>query len=100
MFLFDKIAAQEYEYAFDWYDKRSKDAADSFASAVQNIIDLICEHPKRYRNTHKNFREVSLKKYPFSVVYYVDTDKGVIDIISIYHHKKNPKWKFQKTRKK
>jgi plasmid stabilization system protein ParE len=69
-YLFDPIAADEYEEAFTWYEKKSFLAADNFIIRVQEAITAICTDPYRYRNSYKNFRELPLKKYPYQVIYY------------------------------
>ncbi|MBO9617420.1 MAG: type II toxin-antitoxin system RelE/ParE family toxin [Niabella sp.] len=94
--IFNPVAASEYENAFEWYEQKSSKVADNFVAAVEQAILLACTYPERYRNTYKNFREISLKKYPFSLVYYFDLAKEIIVIVSVYHHKRNPKWKFIK----
>lgn len=91
------IAANEYEEAFIWYEERSVVAADSFIIAVQNAIQAACNDPLRYRNTYKNLRELTLKKYPFNLIYHIDENKKLITVISIYHHKRNPRNKYDKS---
>lgn len=99
-YLISPVAADEYEEAFTWYEERSIIAADSFIIAVQNAINAACSDPYRYRNTYKNLREITLKKYPFNLVYYIDDEHQTIVIISIYHHKRNPAGKYHKTKRK
>lgn len=95
-YLFDPTAANEYEKAFKWYEKRSILAADNFIIRVQEGITAICSDPHRYRNSYKNFRELSLKKYPFLIIYYVDDVKKAIVIVSIFHQKRHPSKKYNK----
>ena len=97
-YIIDPIAAVEYEEAFMWYEERSPIAADGFIVAVQNAISTVCNTPERYRNSYKNLRELSLKKYPFNLIYYFDDKKQTIVIISIYHHKRSPKGKYIKNK--
>lgn len=94
--LFNPRAATEYESAFKWYDEQSASAADNLIISVQEAIIDICTYPLRYRKTYKNLREVALKKYPYNIIYNVDENKKLITIISIYHHKRNPKNKYKK----
>lgn len=68
-------ALDEYKEAVAWYKKRSEMAAENFVKEINEAIELICENPTRYRNTYKNFREISLKKYPYAVIYLVDEEK-------------------------
>ncbi|MCC6286432.1 MAG: hypothetical protein IT249_00970 [Chitinophagaceae bacterium] len=55
-FLFDPVAADEYEEALGWYETKSSIAADGFIIAVQGAIEAACAHPDRYRRTYKNLR--------------------------------------------
>lgn len=85
--------------AFLRYEERSTIAADGFNEAIQNAIIAICTSPNRFRNTYKNFREISLKKYPYNLIYYVNEGNELVVIISIYHHKRNPEGKYLKPKK-
>lgn len=97
---FDPIAADEYEEAFKWYEQKSIIAADNFILAVQDAIAAICANPFRYRNTFKKLRELTLKKYPYNLIYFIDETRQLITIISLYHHKRNPKGKYDKSKLK
>lgn len=99
-YIFDPIAADEYEEAFTWYEQRSVIAADNLIVAVQNAIIAICDNPYIYRNIHKNLRELSLKKYPYNLIYFIDENKQLITITSLFHHKRNPKNKYDKLKLK
>lgn len=92
---FNPRAAEEYETAFKWYEEKSIVAADNLIVSVQEAIEAICTSPYRYRNTYKNLREITLKKYPFNLIYSIDENKKLIIIISLYHHKRNPEDKYK-----
>lgn len=94
-YLFDPVAAKEYEDAFNWYNKKSYQAADNFLIRLQEAITAICTDPYRYRNGYKNLRELSLKKYPYQVIYYIDDFHYTIVIVSVFHQKLNPKKKYR-----
>ena len=93
---FDPIAASEYEAAYSWYIERSDKAAEKFLLAVEDAIKAVCANPYRYRNTHKELREITLKKYPFYLIYLIDDKKKTIIITSLYHNKRNPDKKYEK----
>lgn len=89
-------AQVDYEESLLWYLERSETAALNFVAAIDNTINLICEHPKRWRNPYKNFRELSLKKYPFAIIYIIEEDPKVVVITAIYHHKRMPNKRFRR----
>jgi plasmid stabilization system protein ParE len=93
---FDPVAANEYEAAYSWYFERSKKAAENFIIAVDIAIEGVCADPYRYRKTYRELREITLKKYPFYLIYLVDERKKIIIITSLYHNKRNPDKKYTK----
>ena len=95
-YLFDPVAADEYEEAFNWYEQKSSIAADNLIIAVQDAPTAICVNPHRYRNVHKNLRELSLKRYPYNLIYFIDETNLLITVTSLYHHKRNPTGKYDK----
>ena len=94
--VFEPAAIGEYVAALEWYNERSETAAKNFIKEIKEKIKDVCSDPLRYPNTYKHFREKSLKKYPFCIVYFVDEIKHMVVIMSVYHHKRNPHKKFRK----
>jgi plasmid stabilization system protein ParE len=93
--IFNMKAADEYENALLWYQQQSDTAGDRLIVEVEENIKTICADPYRYRNTHKKLRETSLKIFPYSIVFLVDEPNQVVVIISLFHHKRNPKKKYR-----
>jgi plasmid stabilization system protein ParE len=87
--IYEPTALAEYKEAISWYLERSEIAADNFVKVIKEKIVTICDNPLRYRNAYKKLREVSLKKYPYSIVYFVDEVKQLIIISGVYHHKRD-----------
>jgi plasmid stabilization system protein ParE len=95
-YILHEHAQEDYETSLKWYAERSEQAAKNFITAVDDALQLICAHPARWRNTYKNYHELGLKKYPFTIIYSIETNKQLIVVFSIYHHKRNPKKKYKK----
>ena len=95
-YIYDPIALTEYKDAVSWYNARSKKAAEIFVIEVTKKIGQICSNPFRNRNEYKSFKEISLKKYPYCIVYFVDENTKTVVITSVYHHKRNPTNKYEK----
>lgn len=45
-YFFEEKAHEEYEDALFWYLGASEKTANNFIIAVENTLELICEHPK------------------------------------------------------
>ncbi len=93
--IFAPSAFQEFEDAVYWYKSKSIRTAENFAAAIFSKIDMICKDPFRYRSTYKKFRETSTKRFPFFIIYFIDKEKNLVVISSIYHHRRNPKRKYK-----
>jgi plasmid stabilization system protein ParE len=63
---------------------------------VQEKVNILKSDPTRFGKRHEEFREVSLKKYPYSIVFLVDEEQKLVVISSIFHQKRNPKTKYKK----
>jgi toxin ParE1/3/4 len=92
--LFRKRATKEYLQSIAWYKERSDKAAKGFVLAMNAVLDKLETEPGNFRNTYKHFKEVAVKRYPFFVVYFIDTQNEAVVITSVYHFKRNPKKKY------
>jgi plasmid stabilization system protein ParE len=88
-------AKKEFRDATEWYRDKSEMAADNFTKAINESLDTIEKQPDRFRKTYKNFRDILLKKYPYTIIYLVDEEHKLIIISSIFHQKRNPKTKYK-----
>ena len=94
--LFRQIAKDEYLAAINWYDDQSSTAGDKFIDILNKKLDLIAENPYQYKNIYKKFYAVSINKYPYSIVYFVDKILERVIVVAIYHHKRSPKKKYRR----
>ena len=92
-----EAAQEEYESSVRWYIIRSEQSAVNFISAIDVTLESICDYPTRWRNKYKNFFELGVKKYPFTIIYTIDNQNKLIIVHSIFHHKRNPLKKYSKT---
>lgn len=86
----------DFEESLHWYAIRSGPATVNFIKAVDAAMNLICANPQRWRNKYKNYHELGLKQYPFSIIYIIDKEKELVVVTSVYHHKRNPKKRYKK----
>ncbi|MBL7700850.1 MAG: type II toxin-antitoxin system RelE/ParE family toxin [Ferruginibacter sp.] len=86
----------EFKDTVSWYTVRSNRAAENFVTAIKEKIASICKNPHIFRNPYKHFRQTSLKKYPFYLIYFIDEKEKTVILTSIYHHKRNPRKRYNK----
>ena len=74
--------------AYDWYAKRSQQAADAFHQELQDAGRAIQHLPKRWANYLLGTRRYLMKRFPFVVVYRVAADR--IEILAVAHGRRKP----------
>ncbi len=72
-----------------WYltEGQSPRAAERFAEEVESAYREIQKAPYRYPARKKGLRAWPLKKFPFSIIYFIEQDEIVV--ASVYHHKRS-----------
>lgn len=82
-------AQREYQAAIKWYQDRSQRAARRFVAEVVRVVGAIAVQPDRFAWYDDVFREVGLHRYPFSIIYRVDTAGDVLGI-AVAHASREP----------
>jgi plasmid stabilization system protein ParE len=95
-YIFIDKAQEEYDDSVRWYALRSISAAVKFVEAVNTTLKLICENPRRWRNTFDKYHELGVKKFPFTIIYIIEPNNNHIVVTAIFHQKRNPKRRLRK----
>ena len=82
-------ARKEYIEAADWYRQRSQAAADQFVSQVETVLAQVGGNPARFGWYDDDFREAVLRRYPYSIVYWVDASGDVL-VVAVAHASREP----------
>lgn len=89
-------ARMELAEAWSWYEDKQPGLGDRFKQQVYDCIGTIEQHPERYAERKKNYREALLKIFPYLVIYRIHKRKKLIAIVSVFHTRRNPKNKYRK----
>jgi len=81
-------AVDEAESAARWYAERSGSAAAGFAGEIDAAIAAIEQHPDAWPAYDHGTRHYLLRRYPFSVVYRVESAR--ILIVAVAHGRRRP----------
>lgn len=74
--------------AYEWYAKRSENAAEAFQEELQAAGNAIKQSPELWGNYLFGTRRYLMKRYPFVVVYRIGSDR--IEIIAVAHGRRRP----------
>lgn len=81
-------ARRDFDESFDWYAKRSTQAAVRFANAVDAALTAAATNPERFVTVDDLHRECPVKRFPFRIVYRIVGN--LILVVAIAHAKRRP----------
>ena len=85
-------ALEEAEAAARWYAERSASAAAGFSEEIDTAESAIADFPTAWPHFDRGTRRYLLRRYPFSVIYRVESTR--ILIVAVAHgHRRPGYWK-------
>jgi plasmid stabilization system protein ParE len=87
-------AQDEINEAFEWYFKRSHEAADAFLGEIGKSLNRIVSGPRRFPLFTKSTRRLVLHGFPYTVIFR-EKDETIL-VIAVSHAKRRPGyWKMR-----
>lgn len=83
-------AEEEMTQAALFYETASSGLGSDLFDDVQRVIDLLREHPKLGNPLSGGLRKMLLHRFPFSLIYSVETD--TILIVAVAHWGRRPNY--------
>lgn len=74
--------------SYSWYEKQSPGLGEDFLSELDEAYLSISEIPKVWPLISKNYRRYLLKRFPFGVIYRMDSD--AIYAVAVMHLSREP----------
>ena len=87
--LFHRLAQREFDKAYDWYARRSFDAARRFQAEVELVIGKIADDSERWPIYRERYRWVQARRFPY-VLYYRRVDADPILMMAVAHGRRRP----------
>lgn len=81
-------AQEEINEAFDWYFKRSGEAAEGFLGEVGNCLARIVSGPRLFPVFTKGARRMVMRNFPYSEIFR-EKDEAIL-IVAVAHAKRRP----------
>jgi len=93
--VFTKDAELDLEQIKIWYNAvRPNLGLDFYEEVLKVSGGYLTLFPKLSKKVHKNRRLVSLRHFPYSLIYTMNEVKYQIFVLAVVHHKRHPKiWK-------
>lgn len=78
--------------ARDYYASIRRALADQFLEEVQTVFETLESMPTAYQKRYGDLRRVSVKRFPYSVVYYIQLPDVVVVTAVVHQHRPPESW--------
>ena len=82
-------ALSDAQQAIDYYDEQQIGLGKKFNEALDKHISAIQKNPF-YQIHYKDYRVLPIKKYPYSIIFYLDEQIKAAYIIAVFNTYQNP----------
>lgn len=73
-----------------WYEERSPGLGAEFARAVDVTTAGILRFPESFPTAYDDVRMAVLRRFPYALLYVVDSERGEIIVLACFHHRRDP----------
>lgn len=87
-----KAAEIDLDESFIWYEEQKDNLGFEFIEAFEKTLNDILTNPFYASTIDGDARSASLKKFPYSVIYRIDSERLQIRVIAIIHQHRHPYW--------
>jgi len=81
-------AEEEMNEAARYYKSRASGLGIDYLSEVERAVELIAESPKTWPKIEGELRRRLVRRFPFGILYYIETEKIVI--VAVAHLQRRP----------
>lgn len=75
----------------DWYNEAEAGLGKRFQKATIKHINSLSKDPHIYAIRYKEIRCVIIKKFPYSVHFYINNENSTVEVLAAIHNGRNPK---------
>ncbi len=87
--VFHPDAQAEFQAALSWNGQRSRRAAQGFECEVDRVLTVLASSAERYPFHDDVYREAMRTRYPYSLLYRLETDGDVL-VVAVAHASREP----------
>lgn len=86
------IAEIELSESYDWYEEQQAGLGDRFFNEIEYYLTVLEKNPYIFPVKYvEELRTVTVNKFPFLIIFWVDINRNKIYVVSIFHTSRNPR---------
>lgn len=83
-------AEADLEHAFDHYQQQRHGLGVELVEEFRHALDLMIKHPHAWQPLDETYRRCRLHRFPYGIVYRVDSGANQLVIVAIMHLSERP----------
>jgi len=95
----DTEALSDIQEIADWYEAQKEGLGYKFRSTVIEQIDRLTSNPQLFATRYREIRCMLVKKFPYMVHFYINSQTFTVEILAVISTDRNPKIGQEKTGK-
>ena len=92
--LIHEEALTEIQEAVLYYELQQQELGDRFLSDWEDALVLLAKHPLSFQRANENFRQLSLQKFPYMIIY--EIEGKIVNIYKLICSKSHPDKRYKK----
>lgn len=80
----------EIQKAFEWYEGQRAGLGYEFIEEIESGFERLCKNPQHYTAINQKYRRLRIKRFPYMIIYEIETEQVVIN--SIRGTRRKPKF--------
>ena len=85
-------AEEDLEQAFEYYESERPGLGAEMLHEFRRGVDRILEFPSGWQRLDETYRRYRLHRFPYGIVYRIDTLANQVVIVAIMHLSRKPGW--------
>lgn len=86
-------AEDELSDAYDWYEEQQPTLGNRFYKEINHYLTILEKDPNLFPIKYiEELRAVSTNKFPYQIIYWINTVDRTVHVVSIFHTSRNPKY--------
>ena len=93
--IFATGAKNELQDSYYWYEEQQKGLGERFLLIIERAVSLLAKFPFAFPEKIKTYREYSINKFPYVMIYEVDNEHNTVYILHIFNTYQNEEKKLR-----
>lgn len=90
--IIEDLAQLDLQETYEWYEKQKAGLGEIFLDFLDEAIERIKSNPLHASLYDNEFRSLTLKKFPYGIIYLTDEIRSSVFVIAITHLHRQPSW--------